>query len=84
MGGAVGEMTDTVELGDFGILVEMKYGIGGYARHRLMEPGDDHKVGCVRRSPKLTEGPATTGIFRHQNPGLHCPLRPVRWRPVLC
>jgi hypothetical protein len=63
MGGAVGERTEAVEMRDCGTLVEMKYGIGGCARHRLMEFGDGRKVGGVRRLPKLRGGAATTGPF---------------------
>lgn len=78
MGGAVGEKTEAVEMRGCGTLVEMKYGIGGRARHRLMEFGDDRKAGCVHRLPKLTGAVATTGIFHHQSPVLRCPLRLAR------
>ena len=84
MGGAVGEKTEAVEVRDCGMLVEMKYGIGGCARHRLMEFGDDRKAGYVRRLPKSTGAVATTGIFHHQSLVLRCPLLPDRLRPLLC
>ena len=78
MGGAVGEKIEAVEMRDYGTLVEMKYGIGGCARHRLMEFGDGRKAGCVRLLPRLTEGAATTGTFHHQSPDLRHPFRPAR------